>query len=220
MRMNVMDIAVFLLVGLSIFLGFRKGFLKTVTGFLAIVLSLVLACTFQPSVTEYLKETKIYSAVYDHTYTLFDAPEQEGEVHPDSVLGKWNLPRSIAKDVQKNVDAAKDSVGEKVAGIVADIAVNICALLMVFLAARLLLFLVTMLAGVIGKLPLIGWGDGLLGALFGLLRGILIVYIVLALLTFLATLTPDGEIAEAVKQSEFAKVLYHHNFLMDFVYKN
>ena len=70
------------------------------------------------------------------------------------------------------------------------------------------------------KLPVIGFGDSLLGALFGFLRGFLVVYILFAFVTFSASVSPDNDFASAVKQSEIAKVMYNHNVLLDFVYKN
>jgi len=80
--------------------------------------------------------------------------------------------------------------------------------------------LITSLAGVIKKLPIIGWGDSLLGALFGLFRGMLVVYILLAVVTLFTSASYDGKISRTIKQSEFAKVMYHHNVLLDFLYKD
>ncbi len=220
MGTNAMDIVIFFIIGISVFLGFRKGFLKTVTGFLAIVLSLALACFFQQPVAEYLKNTPVYSTVYENTYGLIEVPEEETARLSDYGTGKLNLPREILDGMQKGIDTAEDSVADAVSETVANLALNICSILLVFLGVRLLLLLITSLAGILSRLPVIGWGDGLLGALFGLLRGILITYIILALATFAATMSPGGGIAKAIKQSEFAKVMYHHNFLIDFADKN
>ena len=93
-------------------------------------------------------------------------------------------------------------------------------MLCVFVLARFLLMIVAGAAGLIHKLPIVGWGDSLLGALFGLFRGLLFVYVLLAFVTFAASMAPDGALSRAIKYSEFAKVMYNDNVLLDFIYKD
>lgn len=220
MGTNVLDIAILAIMGISIFLGYRKGFLKTITGLAAILLSLVLATTFHSPVAAYLKSSAVYQKVYESTYSAIEVPEDETEQSSDFGTGKLNLPKDFTKAMQKGVDAATHSVASSLAEMVANAAVNILSMLLLFVGVRLILLLVTFLAGLFTKLPLIGWCDGLLGALFGLLRGFLMIYLVLTVATFAVTVSPDGGVAQSVKQSEFAKVMYHNNVLLDFVHKN
>lgn len=220
MGSNVLDIAIFAIMGISIFFGFRKGFLRTITGLVAILLSLVLATTFHSVVADYLKSSALYQKVYERTYSAIEVPEDKTEQASDLGTGKLNLPKDLTKAMQKGVDAATNSVASSLAETVANAAVNILSMLLLFVGIRLILLLVTFLVGLFTKLPLIGWCDGLLGALFGLLRGFLIVYLVLAVATFAVAVSPDGGVAQSVKQSEFAKVMYHNNVLLDFVHKN
>lgn len=219
MGTNFMDIAIVAVVGFSVFLGYRKGFLRTITGFVAIVLSLVLATTLHPYVAEFLKDSAIYDNVYEKTHSILYTPQEETDRLSDYGTGNLSLPRDFTDNMQKTIDSATDSVATRIAETVAIAAVNIFSMLLLFVGIRLLLLLLTCLAGLIVKLPLIGWSDGLLGALFGFLRGLVIVYLLLAVVAFSATVSPENKIAESIKHTEFAKVMYHHNVLLDFVYK-
>ena len=52
MSINYLDLAVLLIIVLSILFGFKKGFLRTVTGLAAMVISLILAMTLYPYAAE------------------------------------------------------------------------------------------------------------------------------------------------------------------------
>ena len=75
--MNYVDITVLVIVVLSVFFGFKKGFLQTVTGLAALVLSLVIAVTLYPYAEAYMRKTPVYQTVYDKTASLLTVPEEE-----------------------------------------------------------------------------------------------------------------------------------------------
>lgn len=218
--MNYVDITVLVIVVLSVFFGFKKGFLQTVTGLAALVLSLVIAVTVYPYAEAYMRKTPVYQTVYDKTASLLTVPEEETGRLSDYGTGKLNLPRDFTNNMQDKIDTASGAVSESIAETVAGAAVKIISMLTVFLIVRFLLAIITSVAGLIKKLPVIGWGDSLLGALFGLLRGLLIVYVLLAFAAFLSTMSPEGSVSRAIKYSEFAKVMYNDNVLLDFIYKD
>lgn len=218
MSINYIDLAVLLILILSVLFGFKKGFLKTVTGLAAMVISLILAMTLYPFAAEMIMKTPIYDTVFENTAAVIHVPDEETSRISDFGTGKLNLPRDFTNNLEKNIDTASQNVSNTIADTVASAAVKIVSMLCVFLLARLLLMIVTAAAGLIKKLPVIGWSDSLLGALFGLFRGLLILYILLAFVTFAATMSPDGALARAIKYSEFAKVMYNDNVLLDFIY--
>lgn len=217
--MNYIDILVLLLFALSIFLGFKKGFLRTVTGLCALILSLLLATILYPYATKIVMKTPVYDTVYSNVVTVVKMPQKDGE-STLSETGKLNLPNEVMKNLDKNVRNASNQAGDVVASKIASVAVKLVSMLCVFFAARLLLFLLSLMAGFIRKLPVIGWGDSLLGGLFGLLRGILLIYILFTVVTFSASVSPNSKFVQDVKQSGFARVMYNNNVLLRSVYKN
>lgn len=220
MNINYVDLAVFFIVLLSVFFGFKKGFLRTVTGLAAMILSLILAVTLYPYATDLVMKTPIYDTVYENTASVINVPEEQTDSVADYGTGKLNLPRDFTNNLEKQIDAAGDAAKNTVADTVASAVIKIVSMLCVFLLARILLMFITAVAGLVKKLPIIGFGDSLLGALFGLFRGLLIVYIALAFAAFAASVAPDSAFVRAVKYSEFAKVMYNDNVLLDFAYKD
>ena len=220
MSINYIDLLVLILMILSTYLGYKKGFLKTITGVLSIVLSLIFAVTLYPHMESFIKSTPVYETVYENVGEHIAPPDVDSNKISDYGAGTLNLPRNFLKQIQKGANETKEDIATSISESVADSAVKIVSMLAVFLVARLLIFMVVFVAGLIKKLPLIGWSDRMLGVLFGFIRGFLIVYLLLAVITVSAHFKSDNFAAKAVKQSEFAKIMYNNNVFLDFIYKD
>ncbi len=216
---DFMDIAVLAIGVISVIVGFKHGFLQTLSGVVSLVLSFVLATAFHPYATEYLSSTPLRDTIYTSVSSVISVPEEEAVRISDYGTGKLNLPREMTNNMQRNVDLAAEAVEQKITDMITNAAMNIISMLMVFFAVRLVLFILTAISGIIRKMPVIGFGNGLLGALFGLLRGMFLVYLLLAIVAFSASVSPNNGAVQSVKQSELAKVMYHNNILLEFIYK-
>lgn len=219
MSINYVDLLVVAVLGISVFLGYKKGFLRTVAGFLSIVISLVLAMALQEPVSDALKNTIVYDTVYQTASTVIEAPFGTAEKITDYGTSKLNLPKKITKNMQKSIDATAENAEKEIAETVADSSMKIIALLLIFLVSRILIFVIMTIVNFLTRLPLIGGSDGLMGALFGVFRGMLIVYIIFAVITLIASFSPDNFWAVAINHSKFAKLMYNDNVLLDFIFK-
>ncbi len=220
MSINYIDLLVLLLMILSTYFGYKKGFLKTLAGTISIILSLILAITLYPHMETFIKSTPVYEAVYENVEKHIAPPDVESNKISDYGAGALNLPRNFLKQIQQTADNTQEEIAVSIAESVANSAVKIVSMLAVFLLARIVLLIIVALAGLIKKLPLIGWSDRMLGMLFGFVRGFLIVYLLLAVITVTAHFNSDNFAAKAVKQSEFAKIMYNNNVFLDFIYKD
>ncbi len=220
MSINYVDLLILILMIVSVYFGYKKGFLKTITGVLSIILSLVIAITLYQPVEEYIKKTTIYEYVYDNVNSQLEAPDEETNQISEYGAGKLNLPRSFLKTIQEKTNDTKDNIVDTIADFSADSAVKIISMLLVFIAARLIILGILSVAGLIKKLPLIGWSDRMLGVLFGFVRGFLIIYLFLAVITVSAQIKTDNFLARAVKQSDFAKIMYNNNVFLDFIHRD
>lgn len=219
MSINYVDLLVIAVIGISVFLGYKKGFLKTLAGLLSIVISLILAMSLQPAVSDALKNTVVYDTAYQSAASVIETPFGAAERISDYGTSGLNLPHKITDSLEENIDAASETAEKEIAETVANSAMKIIALLLIFIAARILIFVIMTLINFLTKLPLIGWSDGLMGALFGVFRGMLIIYIIFALIALFASFSPDNFWAVAINHSKFAKLMYNDNVLLDFIFK-
>lgn len=216
---DFMDIAVLAIGVISVIVGFKHGFLQTLSGVVSLVLSFVIATAFYPRVADYLSATVLHDTIHTSVSSVISVPEEEAVRVSDYGTGKLNLPREMTNNMQRNIDLATNAVEQKITETITNVAINIVSMLIVFFVIRVILFILMRISGIIRKMPVVGFGDGLLGALFGLLRSMFLVYLLLAVITFSASVNPNNAAVKAVKQSELAKVMYHNNILLEFVYK-
>lgn len=220
MSINYIDLLMLILMIISVYFGWKKGFLKTLTGVLSIVISLIIAVTFYQPVEEYIKQTAVYEYVYDNVNSQLEKPDEETNKISEYGAGKLNLPRRFFKTIQEKANNTKENITDIIADFSAGTAVKIISMLLVFIFARLIILGILVIAGLIKKLPVIGLADRTLGVLFGFVRGFLIIYLVLAVITVSAQIKSDNFFARAVKQSDFAKIMYNNNVFLDFVHKD
>lgn len=218
--MNPTDILALCVVVALIITGYRRGFVKTLLRFGAVIISLVLATIVSPYVADFMQTSSLYDGVFVHTQSVISAPESESDRLEDYGTAKLDLPRSFTKNMQKSIDENTTEVKEFISGKVANFSVKIVSMLIAFLLIRLILFFLLRLVGKIRKIPVIGFGDGLMGALFGLLQGLLVIYIALTFVALSAMVSPDNVAVQAVNNSEFIKAMYHDNPALEYIYKD
>ena len=96
------------------------------------------------------------------------------------------------------------------------LAVNIVrggVMIVLFIAIRIALIFVTVLADAIAKLPIINQINKTTGMLYGVIRGILVVYVVLLILTIPGKMNSNNSLNSSVEQSILGKVMYENNVL-------
>ena len=77
MGSDFMDIAVLAIGVISVIVGFKRGFLKTLSGMASLILSFVLATALHPYVASYLSSTPLYDTVYSTVDSVVTVPETE-----------------------------------------------------------------------------------------------------------------------------------------------
>ena len=90
-------------------------------------------------------------------------------------------------------------------------------MLILFIGAKIALRLVKAIANLIAKLPIISQFNKLGGALYGILRGTLLIYAVLMVISVAGAINPKNVLHENVSQSTLGKVMYENNVLNIFL---
>ena len=232
MQYVVLLAAILILVG-SVFLGYRKGFIRTALGMLALVLSLVIMQLIGPAVGNFLMED---SGLYEKTSRtiaeslkasvdlpetpdIYDipadmvTPELEAQAEKQA-LEQTFLPEALVQAILANSslsDAGKvgvDAAFEKAGEYLGEIVVRILGLALTFLITFVIIRLLFVAAGIVGSVPGIHEVNRILGAVLGALRGLVILW----LLCFVVTLLAPTEFGQAmlgtIESSAFLSSFY------------
>lgn len=225
--MNAVDIVILVVVGISVIYGIYRGFLQTVLSVLAVLVSLFLALTFSPRLADVIQG---HSTLTEALASYTDAVSRVGDVELartevdgsetliDRVIEAVKLPTEIAEFLRTNMRrrAAEPqdqaTVNDVVRSTLVTAAVDVLAFVLCFFGAMLVFSLLISLIRHVTRFPALKTMDGLAGGLFGLARGILIVYVLFLLLPVAETVVPGVGLEELVRESKFGALFRSGGF--------
>ena len=103
-----------------------------------------------------------------------------------------------------------------------NVAVNIIRIgvaLAVFIISKLTLIFINVFADLIGKLPIIKQFNKVGGTIYGVIQGILIVYIVFAVISLIAPMLNNTDFLEQINNSLIGNMVYNNNIILKLLFK-
>ncbi len=201
-------VVIIVLFVLSTAQGLRKGFVATVLETVGWALALVMGFVWQGRA----KALLIANTDLPKTIETAVASRIHLEGLEDGILSK--LPLLLQQRVDNVVSDSISSLTESISGFLSELFLSILAFVAVVLVVKLVLWIIGLFFSKKKKDGLLGVLDSLLGLAVGLVRGVLLVYLFLALLVPLSTLLGSAEITGALTSSNVASTLYDNNPLL------
>ena len=205
----VFDIIVGLIVVLFMAWGIHKGFVYTFLTTVDWILALVAAFLWSSKVAEFLStKTPLYEKIYEKFLTKFT----------ESAAGATEtieaLP-SILGDAAANL---RDKMTAQLAEIMADRVFAILCFAIVVIAVKVVIcIIICLLSKEKNESGLIGLADGAAGMVMGFAKGMIVVFMLMALMIpVMSMFFPDHIEAamKALESSRFAGDLYNNNLLL------
>lgn len=197
----VVDLIIIGIVLLSTFLAYRKGMVKLAIGLCAFVISIVVTFVlYSPIANLVINVTSIDEAIEDMIY------EKANDILKNEDTTQDQLTSQIVED-------AKNEMLPETARTLAVSIVKGGVMVVLFVAIRIALIFVTVLADAIAKLPIINQINKTTGMIYGVIRGILIVYVMLLVLAIPGKINSQNALNTSVEQSILGKVMYENNVL-------
>ena len=125
----------------------------------------------------------------------------------------------INDSVKNAVTETKDKIVENVADGIAVTAVNIGSAVAIFIVVRIVLLVISLISDILTDLPVIKQFDKTGGVIFGLLRALVIIFIIFAVLSLISPLIEQTGIISMINTSFIGSLLYDNNLLLQIVFK-
>ncbi len=125
-------------------------------------------------------------------------------------LAEHNTPEQYAR-------YGVDNLGDYVGVYVADVTVNIIAVLLTFVVITVVLRLLVALFEKVNDIPAIGRVNTFLGVISGVFMGLMVIWLILTLLTFLGITTKLEAVMEAMDASRLCSFLNNKNPLLKLI---
>ncbi len=193
----VVDIIIIAIILLSTFLAYKKGLItlaiQLVSVIIAVVLTLIL---YKPVSNVIINVTGI------------------DEMIQNAILEEAN---DIMTNNQENANQVVESIQNNMLPETArTISINIiqgAVILILYVIIRIILRFITALANLVAKLPILNQFNKLGGVIYGILRGLLIVYILLLLVNVSGEIDAKNKVYTTVEESYIGKMMNENNVL-------
>ena len=216
---QLLDVIIIVVLVLFMYIGYRRGLIKTVFSLGSFVLAILLASYLYPIVAEWIRTTPVFTGLKEYIIRTMGL-EEVVQAHAEEVIGSLPLPdllyRSLLQHNTPNVFELLNvnTIEEYIAGFFAGMAINIVAMVLVFIVVRLILGFLAGVLDIVARLPVIKQFNRGGGLLLGLGQGMILIWLGLALMNlfFLDPTTP--ELARLLDESLIAGMIYEYNPIM------
>lgn len=235
--MNLIDIAVVLILAYYVVSGYMRGFTVSVLDIASYLLAFILAITLSPAMSGFLMNDTglgemlvIYAegSEYVNNIELASTAITDIEAHEiTSAIDSAALPTPFGTCLKANVDSEAfarqgiTTLGDYFNMTIVSVVINILSFVLVFFICRLIFSIAINATNYVTRLPVLKQANSWLGMAVGLLRGVLVLYVVFMLLPMLIAVLPAGNIHNLINgylaQSFTANFFYGTNFLLPLI---
>ncbi|MBR1970881.1 MAG: CvpA family protein [Clostridia bacterium] len=188
------DIIVILIVGLTAYVGSKRGLMRSLVGFASTFASLILGVILYHPVSKWLAGSQFGENISEAVNKYFESNPPMGEQE-----GIFSMLMG------------SEAVSEGAARIATMLFISAISFLLVAISSKLIIKIAIVMLNVGTKLPVIKQANALLGALVGALSGIVISYVCIGVV---AAFEPSGAapgLCEMIKNSNIAYLFYYDN---------
>lgn len=197
----IIDLCILIIIALSTFIGFKKGFIKVAFRLISFILALIIALVLYKPVSNFINN---YTPIPNKI---------ESKIESRILSSNKEETNNLVANYYKNIRNISTTV---IAKNITNSIVNISSILIVFLLSRLLLMFLRISTDLIAKLPLIKQFNHIGGFIYGLLAGFFIIYLIFTIITLLAPIIDLNNIIKPINSSIIANIMYNNNILFMF----
>lgn len=222
--MNWVLIMVVLLIAWNVVRGYSHGILRMIYSLAAWIVMLVIVSWATPHVSAYLSthtniETNIQERCREQLGNIVENQGGQGSnaelldamgiklpnVVVNELFGSNNLADSILEST-----GMYDTVSQKLS----ELAMTGISFVLVLLALMIISHLILQLIKVVEKLPVISGANRFLGAAGGLIKGIVLIWVIFAIVALNSTSGLGATIISYIYESKFLQIIYENNIIL------
>ena len=214
--MNIIDILILVVLGVSVVFGMYRGFISGVLSVAALIGAAALAFMLSGDLAAWLKgnetlvETLMYytdagSRVSNLDLSLLSV-SQISESALAQILKSANLPAAFESAFLSGITSANGSltIAQLLSQTIVNVSISIISFLICFFVCYLAATFVIHLVQYVFELPVLRHLDALIGGMFGFVRGVLLLFILFALVPIVLAIAPVPMIEEMIDASRMA----------------
>lgn len=209
----IVDLVILGIILLCVIVGYVRGLTGSLIKILSFVIAIVIAfILFIPISNLVINSTQIDEELEKSIREMIvQDNENKDEKMPEAITDY------IGQQIEQAADSAKETIADNTAREVSITIVKAGTWIILFILARVLLICLKFITGLIAKLPVIKQCDKLGGIIYGLIEGLILIYVLFAIISFVSPMT-SGTLVSAINQSYVGNIMYNNNLLLNIVF--
>lgn len=220
MSILISGIILLILIG-AVLRGYHRGFLRTALSMLSLILTVILVGILQPYVTDALRqytplESAVEKAVYRNLETAavqISGEEMLAGTVTEEEQALWleecSIPSVIRDEILKGTEQAAETFAVSASQTVAEVVMNVLGYLITFFLVFAILHLLGAFFHIVEYIPLLHGVNKWLGAVLGLVQGLVVVWILCLVVTLILPSEVGSQILAAIEDSALLSFLYN-----------
>ena len=220
MTLRIILLAVFLgILVLTGILGYKKGFLKQLLEMSALIMALVFAYLFSPYITHMIDmytglHDKVEQSVTERVDAFLDEKgaatvDQIEQVLSDSFLPKVLVEKFAAKMQEAGGGGTRKEYVARLGAYSADLTLKVCGIIATFIVFYIIFLVVMFAVGMLDKVPVVSGVNKTLGLILGLVRGLIILWLLCGVITITAHTELGQQITAAISDDPILSAFYN-----------
>lgn len=223
--MNYIDIIIIVYLLFACLQGFKKGFIKMLFDTVGLILAFFISKQYYKIIEQFLmNNTKLFIKAHDffeaHTYKLSEMLSNSSDNATNIFKDVFNLPIEIQHMISNIFGTNISSNGDSYSIFVDNISVifiRSLSFIITFLIVYILLVILSNFINTIFKLPILNITNRFFGAGMGILKSIIILYIIFALSSPIIGFMQENQFIKNILDSQSAKVFYDNNLILNYL---
>ena len=220
---NIVFILVILFFVVSMIVGYARGFIKTFFATFSLAIAVFVAVQGSPYVGKILQRTPIYTGIADQIEAGLNVSGTEdiSKVSQQiDVINQYDIPDAL-KDalIENNNSQVYEALGitrftEYVASYLTCLILNVISFLVLFVIVLIILKVIAASLDLISKLPVLHGMNKIGGLIFGLVHGLVNLWIICSILTIFASTSFGQFVFRQINENPFLGMIYNNNYLL------
>ncbi len=220
----LVDLVIISIIISNTFWGYRRGLVGVMFKILVFVVSLIIMFVlYKPMSNAIISKTQI-----DEWLAEKIAQNIQGTTLADGELLEYNEETTAMSEGVVNVlnSFVSEALDKSVTNVVEYVSTNIAvgmirigSMLILLMLSRFLLLFIRFAAELVGSLPIIKTFNKSGGLIYGILKGFLTVYIILAVFAVASPIIQNWGVIDSIQDSTLGSKMYNNNVITNIIFK-
>ncbi len=218
----VVDVILFIIIAGNAVAGYKMGMTRVIFNIFSSLIAIILVFILYKPVSNYIFENtkmaqNLENAIVENLSGLLKNEEETAETTNENTNNM--LAVFIGQDMNEIVQNTTDSIVTSAANQIAYKIISGAVFLILFAVIRIALYLLKNYADFLANLPFIRVINSSGGMIYGVIKGFLLVYVVLAIISFMMPMIGDTVIVQAVNEAWIGSKMFQSNIILNVIFK-